>query len=150
MAEPTNERELVQTREFIKDAPNKVEQQVQLLHEVYKHYLLLEEFSFMYQDQHIETYWYQKTWPLEISSSLTDGSYMIKSKEVIFMAKLDQEKDNFIKSIEGFKQSFEKIKKFKDLNSAAEYSADAFQLRENLNQAFDKVRQFNDREALFD
>lgn len=49
------------------------------------------------------------------------------------MAKLDQEKDNFIKSIEGFKQSFEKIKKFKDLNSAAEYSADAFQLRENLN-----------------
>jgi hypothetical protein len=28
MAEPTNERELVQTREFIKDAPNKVEQQV--------------------------------------------------------------------------------------------------------------------------
>jgi hypothetical protein len=44
LTEPTNERELVATKEFIKDAPNKVEALSLLLHEVYKHYLLLEDF----------------------------------------------------------------------------------------------------------
>lgn len=56
------------------------------------------------------------------------------------MAKLDQEKENFIKSIEQFKQHFEKIKKFNDLSAVNEYSTDAFTLRENLNNAFDKVK----------
>ena len=62
------------------------------------------------------------------------------------MAKLDQEKEAFIRSIEQHKQSFEKIKKFHDLSTVTEYSGDAFALREALNSAFDKVRQFNDRE----
>jgi len=35
------------------------------------------------------------------------------------------------------------------LSWAKELSSDAFTLRENLNGAFDKIRQFNDREALF-
>jgi hypothetical protein len=56
---------------------------------VYKHFLLLEDFSFKYEDKAIEEFWTQKTWPLEISSSLTDGSYQIQNKEVVFMAKLD-------------------------------------------------------------
>ena len=62
------------------------------------------------------------------------------------MAKLDQEKDAFIRSIEQHKQSCEKIKKFHDLSTVTEYSGDAFALREALNSDFDKVRQFNDRE----
>jgi len=55
--DPSNERELVQTRDFIKDAPNKVEKLSTLLHEVYKHYLLLEDFSFKYDDKEIEAFW---------------------------------------------------------------------------------------------
>lgn len=93
MTEPANERELVATRDFIKDTPNKVEQLSQELNEVYKHYCMLDDFSYKYADGDIETFWIQKTWPLEISSSLTDGSYMIQNKEVFFMSKLDQEKD---------------------------------------------------------
>jgi len=89
MTEPTNERELVATREFIKDTPNKVEQLSQELIDVYKHYCMLDDFSYKYQDVDIETFWFQKQWPLEISSSLTDGSYMIQNKEVTFMSKLD-------------------------------------------------------------
>jgi hypothetical protein len=90
MKEPTNERELVETRDFIKDTPNKVENLKEELNEVYKHYCMLDDFSFKCDDADIETFWWQKQWPLEI-------------KEVIFMSKLDQEKDSFVKSIEGFK-----------------------------------------------
>lgn len=86
---------------------------------------------------------------MEISSSLTDGSYQIQNKEVLFTAKLEAERDQFTKSIEQFKQHFEKIKKFNDLSAITEYSADAFTLKENLTNAFEKVKQFNDREALF-
>jgi hypothetical protein len=94
-------------------------------------------------------FWVQKQWPLEISSSLTDGSYMIQNKEVTFMAKLEQEKENFLKSIQLYTEHFEKIKNFNNVDKAYEYSADAFSLQESLTNAQDKVRQFNDREALF-
>lgn len=55
--DPSNERELVQTREFIKDAPNKVEKLTTQLHEVYKHYLLLEDFAYKYDKTDIEQFW---------------------------------------------------------------------------------------------
>lgn len=119
------------------------------LDDVYKHYKLLEDFSFKYNDQDIELFWAQKTWPLEISSAMTDGGYQIANKEVVFLAKLEQEKENFVKSIELYKEHFNKIKKFSDLRTVNEYSQDAFQLNSNLEQAADKVRQFNEREALF-
>jgi hypothetical protein len=72
--EPTNERELVETRDFIKDTPNKVERQIQDLNDVYKHYCMLEDFSFKCDDADIENFWGQKQMPLEISAQLTDGS----------------------------------------------------------------------------
>jgi len=70
--------------------------------------------------------------PLEISASLTDGSQQIQSKEVSFMSKLDQEKDTFVKSIEGFKQTLEKIKKFHKLEDATVFSQDAWKLQESI------------------
>ena len=45
-----------------------------------------------------------------------------------------------MKSIEQYKQHFEKIKKFNDLSAITEYSADAFNLKENLSNAFEKVK----------
>jgi hypothetical protein len=100
------------------------------LNEVYKHYCMLDDFSFKYADIDIETFWLQKQWPLEISAQLTDGGAMIQTKEVVFMSKLDQEKDVFIKSIEAYKQTLEKIKKFHNLENANDFSADALELRE--------------------
>ena len=67
---------------------------------MYKHYLLLEDFSYKYEDKDIEIFWYMKQWPLEISSSLTDGNYQIQNKEVLFTTKLEQEKEQFTKSLE--------------------------------------------------
>ena len=57
MTEPQNERELVGTRDFIKDTPNKVEQLSQELNEVYRHYCMLDDFSYKYADADIETFW---------------------------------------------------------------------------------------------
>lgn len=116
---------------------------------MYKHFKLLEEFSFKCQDQDIEQFWAQKTWPLEINSAITDGSYQISNKEGIFLAKLDQEKENFLKSIEMYKEHFAKIKKFNDLRTVNEFSQEAYSLKNSLEQAADKVRQFNEREGLF-
>lgn len=75
---------------------------------------------------------------------------MVQNKATIFTARLDQEKDNFVKSIEQFKQIFEKIKKFNNLQNVNEYSTDAFSLKDYLTNAFEKVKQFHEREALFD
>jgi len=60
MKEPTNERELVDTRDFIKDTPNKVDQLSRELNEVYKHYCMLDDFSYKTADADIETFWVQK------------------------------------------------------------------------------------------
>jgi hypothetical protein len=57
MKEPTNERELVETRDFIKDTPNKVEHLSQELNDVYKHYCMLDDFSFKCDDFDIENFW---------------------------------------------------------------------------------------------
>lgn len=102
--------------------------------------MLLEEFSYKYEDYDIENFWYQKQWPLEIASYITDGSYMISSKEVIFTNKLEQEKENFLKQIEQFKQILEKIKKFSDLNTSNEFATDSYSLRDLLNNAFEKAK----------
>jgi hypothetical protein len=56
------------------------------------------------------------------------------------LAKLEQEKENFAKSIELYKEDFTKIKKFNDLRTVNEYSSDAFALNENLCLAAEKVR----------
>ena len=44
-------------REFIKDTPNKVDKLSFQLHEVYKHLLMLEDFSFKYVEKDIERFW---------------------------------------------------------------------------------------------
>ncbi len=68
---------LLMVRDYIKDTPNKVEALSAQLHEVYKHYLLLEDYNFKYDYEHMTKFWYLKCWPLEISAYLTDGIYMI-------------------------------------------------------------------------
>lgn len=59
---------------------------------------------------------------------------------MIFTVKLEAEREQFWKSIDQYKQHFEKIKKFNDLSAITEYSADAFTLKENLTNAFEKVK----------
>lgn len=64
--DPQNEKELILTREHIDAAPVMVEKNSILLADVYNHILMLEEFSFMYKEHEIDTYWYMKVWPMRI------------------------------------------------------------------------------------
>ena len=132
--DPKNEKELVEIRDFIKYAPERVKMLEDHLSDVNKHLKILEDYSYPYDDKENHKYYWTKNWPLEISSSITDGSYQIQNKEIIFMQKLDHDKEAFQKSIKQFQEQFEKIKTFSDLKVAKEYSNDAFTLNDSLNK----------------
>ena len=51
----------------------------------------------MYKEQDIESFWFMKVWPLRIQACLTDGKNMVSDKNELFSAKLDVEKENFVK-----------------------------------------------------
>ena len=57
---------MVFTRDFINGSAAMVEKFTEILKEVYRHFMLLEEYSYMYKDIDIERYWYMRTWPLKI------------------------------------------------------------------------------------
>ncbi len=75
--------------------------------------------------------------------------YIISQKELTFMTRLEQEKEQFIKSMETIKEILEKIKKFKDLATVKEFAQDMFTLRGHFENAFAKVEEFNLREETF-
>jgi YHS domain-containing protein len=110
--DPINEKELIASKEFIATAPAKVEQLTEELKEVYRHYIMLEKFSYMYKELDIESFWYMKVWPLKIQACLTDGKNMAQDKNDLFSAKLEAEKESFTKQIVQYTQTFEKIKEF--------------------------------------
>jgi hypothetical protein len=64
---PTNEKELVHIREFIKVSKDVTQNQLNdLLKEAVKHQELLDEYSFMYKTFDIENTFGQKMWPMQI------------------------------------------------------------------------------------
>jgi hypothetical protein len=64
--DPQNERELIETKEFIAKAPMEIVRLTDILKEVEKHHEMLEEFSYMYKDQDIDQFFLMKIWPLRI------------------------------------------------------------------------------------
>ena len=109
---PENERELINTKNFIAVAPSKVEELTEVLKEVNNHFLMLEEFSYMYQEHDIDAFWYMKIWPLKIQAALTDGKNTIAEKNEKFSSDLENEKEEFTKKLVQFKKDFEKIKEY--------------------------------------
>ena len=147
--EPVDERELMASKDFIAIAPAKVEELTAVLKEIERHYIMLEEFSYMYKEEDINGFWFMKVWPLKIQAALTDGKNTIQERNDSMSAKLETEKEAFSKQIITFQQQFEKIKEFKNLEDSPQYNMEAYGLRKELNKAFDLVKQFHDREQLF-
>lgn len=52
--DPINEKELIASKDFNSKAPSKVMELTEILDEVKKHHLMLEEFSYMYKEQDID------------------------------------------------------------------------------------------------
>jgi len=147
--DPVNERELIDTKDFIASCPQQVEKLNDTLKEVYKHHLMLEEFSYMYEEKDIDNFWYMKIWPLRIQAGLTEGKNRVTDKSELFVQNLEKEKEKFQKDIDSYKAAFEKMKTFNNLNQAQEFSTDAYTLKDQIQMAFEKKKQFNEREEIF-
>jgi dynein heavy chain len=65
------------------------------------------------------------------------------------MQKLDIEREQFTKSLELYKEQFNKIKTFSDLAAIDEFHGDSGTLKADLEEASAKVDEFNRREKLF-
>jgi len=100
--DPQNEKELIATKDFIDLAPAMVDKNLATLKEVYNHLLMLERFSYMYKEMEIESFWYMKVWPMRIQVCIQDGRNMIGEKNELFGARLENEKDSFLKQITSF------------------------------------------------
>jgi len=148
--DPKDEEILVEVREFIKDSPNKVANLELKVNEVGKHMLLLEDYSFYYNEKEYLKYWNCKRWPLEISTELTFGAQHIEKQEEVFMYRLDNEKEEFKKQLKIRQETLEKIKKFKNLDDSKNFAADCDMLEKALMADVEKVMRFNVRESLFD
>lgn len=147
--EPLNERELLTSKDFIQVAPKMVEELTETLKEIEHHYLMLEEFSYMYKEEDINGFWFMKIWPLKIQAALTDGKNTIAERNEAMSAKLETEKEAFNKQIIQFQDHFDRIKEFKSLDQSKDFNMEAFALYKDINKAHDLVRQFHDREILF-
>ena len=64
---PTNEKELKETREFIAVSKNETQPILhELLKEVDRHYGLLDDYSWHYDEADINFFYDQKMWPMKI------------------------------------------------------------------------------------
>lgn len=147
---PSNERELVILKEFIKESKEATSiAMTELLKTVNKHYDLLDDFSYQYKMEDIERCLDLKMKPMQIGSVIQDGSADIMSKEEEFMQRLDSEKDEFAKTLLEFDERFKQIIKFNSIDQIQDFSKLAFTLSQNVQQAKEKIEQFNEREATF-
>ena len=107
---PDNEEELVELREFIKRSKDHTQHEMlRLQQEVERHYELLDEFSYMYNIDDIQNCWTLKQYPMIIGEAIADGNSAIMTQEEQFIAKLDAEKEQFLKDLAGYKDTFKRI-----------------------------------------
>ena len=93
---PTNELELVELTEFIDKSKNETKQaQEDLLHLVERHHVVMDEFSFMYQEEDIVHALSMKCWPSQIQETINDGKEKIGLVTDDMVMKLEADKDEF-------------------------------------------------------
>lgn len=133
---PENEEELVALREFIKVSKEKTtDEMLKLQKEVEQHYELLDKFSFTYNVDDIQNCWTLKQYPMIIAEAIADGNASIQTQEEQFIAKLDAEKEQFLRDLANYKDTFRRIEGFKDINTLNEFFKDASQLKKLLDDS---------------
>lgn len=70
---------------------SKVEENVELLKTVQKHYEMLDEFSYIYNQDEINAFWMMRIWPMKIQDCLKDGKDRVNEKNDLFSTRLAQE-----------------------------------------------------------
>ena len=82
-----------------------------------------------------------------IGEAIADGNSSIQVQEDQFIAKLDAEKDQFKKDLQGFKATFKRIQGFSDVETLNEFFKEAATLNSAIEASRDKVETFNMREG---
>jgi dynein heavy chain len=149
--DPKDEAVLVDVRDFIKGAENKVADLKLTVHEIGNHMRLLEDYCYPYDDRENMKYWKTHTWPIEIAAEITLGSAHIEKQEEVFMNRLANETKNFReKVLEERKIALNKIKQFKKLEDCTVFATDCYNLKTQLEADGQLVEEFNRREELFE
>jgi len=120
---------------------------LELQKEVEKHYELLDEFSYMYNIEDIQNCWTLKQYPMIIGEAIADGNSSIMTQEEQFIAKLDAEKEQFLKDLAQFKETQKRIESFSNVETLNEFFKEAATLNTAIEQSRDKVETFNMREG---
>ena len=145
---PANEMELVELTEFIEKSRNETKQkQEDLLREVEAHHCIMDEFSFMYQEEDIVNALSMKCWPSQIQEIINDGKEAIGEKTESFVNKLESDKEEFARNMKSYQEQFKKIVTFNSIDNVNTFAKDAYSLDSSLKEAAVTVEQFNLREA---
>jgi hypothetical protein len=147
--EPKNEIELIETREFISGAIAQDNDLLLLLKTVGQHHEMLEKFSYMYKEKDIDIFFNMRIWTLRIQAFLGDAKQMMSDKQEIFSTNLERDKEQFQVQLDQYKENLNKIKTYSNENQSLEYSNDAYTLNENINHSYEKKKEFNERERIF-
>ena len=85
----------------------------------------MDDYCYKFNEEESFEYWFLKQSPQEIISDIAIGKRDIEDKSEIFMTKLEQDKEQFLKSIEVYYKDFQKIKTFKNIDELKEFAVDA-------------------------
>ena len=107
---PENEEELVALEIFIKASKEVTQVEMfKLQKQVEEHYELLDDFSYMYSKDDIQNCWTLKQYPMIIGEAIADGQSAIGAQKDNFITKLDAEKEQFLKDLASYKDTFKRI-----------------------------------------
>lgn len=147
---PQNEKELVEIREFIKKSKEVTQQELtDILKQVERHYEMLDEFSWHFNENDIRNCMMLKSWPMVIGEIITDGNHTIVQKEEQFQNTLDSEKEDFKRELVEFETRFDKIVLFNSIDQVGDFVKLSHNLNTDIEKAKNKVQEFNERERLF-
>ena len=82
-----------------------------------------------------------------IGEAIADGNSAIGNQEEQFIAKLDAEKEQFLKDLAGYKDSFKHIQSFCDIEALNEFFREAAGLNSAIEKSITQVETFNMREG---
>lgn len=119
--DPQDEKDLKFAKEFNAIVMTKVDENVEILKTVQLHYEMLDEFSYIYNQDELNAFWMMRIWPMKIQDCLKDGKDRVAERNEQFSLRLQQEQEMFTKQITQYEQQFEKIKEFKRLEHLGEF-----------------------------
>jgi len=126
--EPQNEKELVETRGFIEKCMEMKDQNMAVFKEVGRHFELLDKYSYMYNYDDIDFYWFILVQPTAIQAAKAEGDRCVAEKNEEFSQRLDEEKSSFLKRIATFQQAFEKITEYKSYDMTGQFEQESHNL----------------------